>query len=411
MNLNRFIPKFLLNLFQRNSFFNNAYLLGQTGPVWISVVQPYELYNTIPELRAVVDKDASMFSNMKIYKRDKKTKEIIEDPDLMRLLDNPNATQSQNQWLKQYRQQFLCYGNQFIYKNKVNSKSYPVSLWNISPAYLQPVLTGKMFDQVTMDGIISKYQMINTLSILNIAYGSRTFLPEEILFTKVNNLNNPIIGTSPIAALKYPLSNIEAAYERGNVIMKNVAIGVLSPDSGKDIGGGMLPLNTTERKNIEEQFGNDYGMGMTQRKTILANTALKWQSMSVETNKLLLLENIDAGTKAICNLLGVNSNIFLQGTTFENLRSGIIQTYQDSIIPAAEEFMQALSPFVGLKPTEELCGSFEHLSIMKENKLRGMQAIESIVKSLSQAVETGLISKQQATNILATELGLNAASY
>lgn len=410
LNLHRFIPKFILSLFSKWGIYNNSYLLGQKGAIWISVAQPYELYNTIPELRSVIDRDASMFSNMNILKRDKKTKEIIPDPDLDTLLDNPNCMQSQNQFLKQYRQQFITYGNQFIYKNKINTKSYPISLWCISPFYMQPILTGRLFNQVSMDGIIGQYKMINTLSInsggVNANFYYEYFKPEEILFTRISDLNNPVIGKSPIACLQYPLSNIESSYRASNVAMQHVGVGIVSPETAKDAAGTTMPWKATERNDVESQFTKDYGIGTDQRRTILSNASVKFSSLAVETVNLLLKEEINADMVAICNVLHMNPQIFLTDTTYENLRASIVQTYQDNIIPAAAEFMQALSPFIGLKPNEELYASFDHLSILKENKLKGMQAIESIVKSLAQAVESRLINIQQATKILETELGL-----
>jgi HK97 family phage portal protein len=409
LNLGKFIPKGVINfLFGVDSVFRNSFMLGQRGPVWISVGKPKELYNKIPELRAVIDRDASMFSNMKIYKRDKKTKKIIEDPALDLLLDNPNCTQAQNQFLKQYRSQFLTYGNQFIYRNKTKTGTYPVSLWCVSPFYLQPVLSGRLFDQVSMDGVISKYQMINTMLLGDKAY-SKEFAAEDILFTRVPDLDNPIIGVSPIVSLQMPLSNIESAYKASNVAMQHVGVGIISPE-GKDSIGAQ-PLRPDDRKNIEEQYTSDYGINDGQRRTILSNAAVKFSSMAVETVNLLLKEEINADMVAICNVLNMNPQMFLTNTTYENLRASIVQAYQDNIIPSADEFMQALSPFVGLKPNEELCASFEHLSILKENKLKGMQSIEAIVRSLTQAVEAKLLDPKQATAILATELGLSAASY
>lgn len=409
INLSRFIPKFLTNLFSGGSFYNNSYLLGQKGPIWISVTQPYNLYNSIPELRAVIDRDATMFSNMKIYKRDKKTKKIIPDPALDTLLDHPNCTQSQNQFLKQYRSQFLTYGNQFMYKNKTKSSTYPISLWCVSPFYIQPVLSGRLFDQIKMEDIVTKYKMINTLSLGDFKY-AREFAAEEILFTRIPDLNNPIIGKSPIACLQYPLSNIESSYKAANVAMQHVGVGIVSPETAKD-SIGPLSWRPEERKNVEEQFANDYGISEGQRKTILSNAAVKFSSMAVETVNLMLKEERNDALMTICNVLHMNPQIFLTDTTYENLRSGIVQTFQDSIIPAAEEFVQAIAPFIGVQPNEELCASFEHLSILKENKLKGMQAIESIVKSLTQAVESGILDKKEATTILANELGLNAASF
>ena len=410
LNLTRFIPKFILNLFAWNSF-NNAYILGQRGPIYISTTQPKELFNTIPELRAIIGRDATMFSNMKLYKRNKSTKEIIPDPQLDLLLDNPNCTQSQNQFLKQYRMQLLCYGNQFIYKNKVNSKSYPVALWNLSPFYLQPVLTGKIFEQLTMGEIIERYHIINTLSLNGVDYNIRDFETDDILFTRIEDLDNPIIGRSPIASMQDPLSNIKTAYRARNVGHQMVGVGMVSPKAVKDMTGSAIPMNPKEKKDMEDQFGSDYGIGIDQRRTILAKASVDYTALAIPTKDMLLIEEVNADIVAICNVLNMNPQMFLTNTTYENLRASIVQTYQDNIIPAAEEFCQALTPFLGLKPNEEICASYEHLSILKENKLKGMMAIQAIVTALAQAVEAGILDAKSATNILANELGLSADSY
>ncbi len=411
INLEKFIPKYLLNLFQGNNFRNNSYLLGQRGPIWISVTEPYDLYNRIPELRSVIDRDANMFANMQIYKRNKKSKELIDDVPLNKLLDNPNCTQSQNQFLKQYRAQLLTYGNQFIYKNTTKSAGVPNALWNISAFYLQPWLTGKLFQQNSMDEIISEYHMINTLAINDRLYFKQTFKAEEILFTKISDLNNPLIGKSPIACLQWPLSNIETAYKARNVAHQMVGTGILSPKVVKDMSGSTMPMNPKQREEMEKQFRNDYGINHDQRRTILSTTSVEFQGLAVPTQPMMLLEEVSADIVTICNVFHMNPQIFLTNTTYENLRSGIVQTYQDSIIPAAEEFMQALSPFIGLKPEEELIASFEHISILQENKLKGMAAIQAIIASLAQAIEAGMIAKDQAMTIVERELNLRAASY
>jgi len=415
INLQRFIPKFLLTLFSRNSLYNNTYLLGQRGPIWIPVAEPKELYNSIPELRAVIDRNSAMFANMRIYKRNKATKEIIEDPELDTLLNNPNVTQDQNQFLKQYRSQFLCYGNAFTYKNAIKSKGYPVSLWNISAFYMQPVLTGKLFNQVSMDDIIEKYKFINTLAISvkgvgDVNYNVSSFETSEILFTRIPDLDNPIIGKSPISCLKYPLSNIEQAYKAQNVAMQHIGVGIIAPKVQKDAMGVVKPT-PEEKEDMERQFGDDYGIEYHQRKTILSKTAVEWQSMATPTIDLQLNETTKANLAIICNVFNTNPQIFITDTTYENLRSALVQTYQDSIIPAADEFMFALSPFIGLKPNEELYASFEHVSILKENKLKGLEGLNQLIVALTQAVTGGILAASAATKILETELNLSSESY
>ena len=413
LNLNKFVPKFLQSLFSRNNIFSNSYLLGQQGPIWIPIVNLYELYMTVPELRAVVDRDASMFSNMKIYVRDKNSKKIIENHPVLPLLDNPNCLASQNQWLIEYRQQLLVYGNQFMYRNKVKSKETPMALWNISAFNLQPYLTGKIFDQISIEGIVQYFHFINTLSVGGMTFMEKgmTLPTSEVMFTRINDINNPIIGKSPIASLQWPLSNTKAGYERTNAIYNHGgALGLISPEPGKE-GFGPTNLSPEDRKQMEELYTQDYGISPHQRKIVLSNTAVKFQSMVIPSKDLLIIEDRNANLVAICNAYAINPQIFLTNTTYENLRAGIIQTYQDTIIPQAEKFVQSLTPFLGLKPNEELMCSFEHLSILKENKLKGMQAIESIVASLTQAVEGGILDKKQAIKILERELGLGSADF
>src|SRR3972149_7165979 len=87
------------NLFKDNFYVASNFVIGQKGPVWIDTAKPYHLYNTIPQLKAVINRKATMFSNMELYVIDIKSKTRLEDKDLDKLLQNPNPLQAQNDWL------------------------------------------------------------------------------------------------------------------------------------------------------------------------------------------------------------------------------------------------------------------------------------------------------------------------
>lgn len=402
MKFTDFIPDGLLNFFSKDGlFFRQSYLIGQKGAVWIDVTKPYQLYNTIPQLKAVVDRKASMFSNMELKLIDIKTGQVIEDPKLMKLLQNPNPLQSQNEWLRDYKQQHQVYGNQFMYKNKPsNISTYPVTLVNISPFYMKPVLSGKLFDQIRIEDIITGYELVNAGVI-------QTFDPTTIMFTKINDLDNPILGMSPVVALKLPLTNTQLAYEYRNVIMgEKGAIGILSNDSKDSMGN--IAMSKKERRELEAQYRKGYGIKSEQSKVILTDASLNWQPMTYPTRDLLLFEEVDANQLAIIDAFGMNVNLFSnKNATFENVKQSIIQVYQDTIIPEADLFTQALGQFLLLPEGQRLVASYDHLAIMKENKLKGMQSIESVVRSLTDSVHAGLITATQAENILANELGIS----
>lgn len=389
--------------FRITNSFRSSFLLGQKGAVWIDYAQPYMAYERIPQLKAVVDRKAQMFSNMELKLVNKSTGEQVQDKDFDKLIKNPNTTQSMNDWLVQFKQQEQIYGNQFMYKNKPSGLTkYPVALWNISPAHIKPWLTGKIWDQIEMSGIIEKYECL-------FQGVNRIFKTEEILYSRIPDLNNPIEGKSPIYALKYPLTNIERAYEYRNVLMENMgALGLLTNTSRDAMGA--VPLTPEERKRIEEDYRNSYGVGKGKGKIKISEADLKWQAMSFPTKDMMLFEEIDANTLIIMDTFGMNINIFSnKNATFENVKNAMIQVYQDTIFPEADKFTQALGKFLMIPETLSLVASYDHIAILKENKQKSILTIESLITALNQAVQGQLLSAGQAKIILQNELKLTGS--
>lgn len=374
-------------------------LLGRNNAIWVDVEAPYELYNTIPMLNSVIRKKALMFANMELKLVDIKTNEPIDDTEFESLIQNPNALQSMNVWLRNFKEQEQVYGNQFIYKNKPSRLTkYPSSLQNISPRYLKVNLTGKYFDQVSIDGIVKNYETIDMPV-------NKTFDVKDILWTRISDLDNPLIGTSPIKSLKFPVSNSKSAYEYLNVIStEKGALGILSNQARDSMG--TLPMTDEEKAEIENQYGKSYGISDDQRKVILTNATLSWTPMSYPTKDLLLLEQIDKYDLAIIDHFGLNANIFSsKSATYENVINSLKLCYQDTIIPEADEFAQALTSFLGIdKNKMKIIASYEHIPILAKDFNSQIATIDSLVNSLTNMVQSNLISLQQAILILDDKL-------
>lgn len=401
MGVFRLIDNFIPDWLRRSRFgMSINYMIGQKGPVWIDTELQYDHYNNITQLKQVIDRKALMFSNMELVLVNLKTGERIEDKDLSKLIQNPNPYQSLNDFLRQYKVQEQVYGNQFMYSNRASMIGYPVALHNISPRYIKPNLSGKIFDQTSIGDIILDYKYDDGSG------STKTYKTEEILWSRINDLDHPLKGRSPIVSLKYPLSNTEGAYKYLNIISNEKgAIGMLSNDS-KDAMGAM-PLTDEEKTNIERTYRNKYGISEDQARMLITQASLKYTPMSYPTKDLLLLEQIDANQLTIISAFGLDANIFPnKNSTYENVKHGMLISYQDTIIPEADQFTQALSKFIGVKEGFRLEASYGHLAIMKENKLQGMAAIKAVIESLTQAVQSGFMSGDQAENILANELGI-----
>lgn len=397
------ITNWFSNLFnpkhaERSFFTNRVQILGSKGAIYLDTDVPYKLFNEIPELNQVLNKKASMFSNGVFKLQDIATGQPVNDIELMKLLENPSVLESQNSFLKTYSIQFDCYGNQFIYKNKPSRLlKYPKSLINISPYYLTPEFTGKVFDQVKIEDIIKHYKYKENST-------EKTFETKDIIWSKNTDLDNPLVGVSPLKSLRFPLTNTKLAYDYLNIISGDKgAIGILAT-SNKD-GSGVLPMNPVEQTRIENAYRNDYGTGVDndKKRIIVTGGTVSWQPMTYPTKDLLLMEQIDANKLTIVDHFGLNINLFSsKSQTFENVRNAIIQTYQDTIIPFADQFTQKLSKELGIPPNQRLYLDYSHLTILSDK----FKDFNSIVAGLTQAVQGGILDAKQAQTIINNHLGL-----
>lgn len=399
--LNRF-----LSLFNRSSknalkyyFSNRASTQINRGQVWIDTAVPYELYNTIPQLKTPVDKLAAMFSNG-VFKLQKIGSDELMDlpPDLKKLLENPNMSQAQNTMLKNYLTQLIVYGNQFMYGNWASKLSdLPVSLIPVSPACTIPNLTGKYFDQIDMSGVVKNYEYREDGYV-------RYFNTDEIMWNKIADLDNLLVGASPLKAMKFPLTNTRLAYQYLNVISaEKGAIGVLSPN-GKD-SIGPIALTPEERKQQEAFYRQDNGIEDDQKKINISNVPMLWSPISYPTKDLLLMEQIDANFLTILNVLGVNQNLFIN-STYDNLRHGLIQTHNDTVVPYADEFTQSLSKFLGLQEGTRLILDYSHLPYLQVDKKSEAETLSTVSNALNTLVQGGIINASQAGKLLLNQFGI-----
>lgn len=396
MEITAFIPDWIKSIFRSRDGFVINTQMGQKGPVWIDVNKPYEMYTTIPQLKAVVDRRAAMYATGMPRLRNIETGEIIDDPEFSKLFNNPNPLQSMNDFLINGKQQKLVYGNQFIYKNKASSLSrYPASLFNIAPRYVQPDLTGKVFDQVDISKIIKGY-------IVEAAPGERkVYRTDEIIWSKATSIDDALFGESPIRSLKFPLSNIKQAYEFRNVVLGAPAgIGILSNEAGKDISGS-IPMTPQQEKDLNEAFSETWGIGKGKRKIRITSAGVKWSPMGYPLKDMLTFEEIDADMMTICDAYGMNRYLFSSNTTYENLQSGIKQTYQDTIIPDADNDTQLWTKELGLPEGVEIFMDYSHVAILKKDATVDTNNFVKMVAAVAQAVEMKLCSISVGEKIIA----------
>jgi len=300
-----------------------------------------------------------------------------------------------NDLIRQWNENKCIYGNNYEYVNRAFSTADPSTLFNLPPAQIEMLISGKIYKQTKIDEIILGYKLITGITI-------EPFETKDINHTRVVNGKNPVKGESPMIPLHMPISNIRAAYGFRNVIItKKGALGILS-NHAKD-SSGAIPLSQIERERLEKEYQRAYGLGEKQSQVIMTNSSLNWQPMTYPTKDLMLFEEVDSNFRTIIDQYGLNDNLFSQGkgATYENMAEGLRQAYQSTIIPEAEELSLNRTMLFGLeKKGEFLELDYSRIPILQENEKEKSEILEKKANALNILSQLGTYSAQELKDII-----------
>jgi HK97 family phage portal protein len=358
---------------------------GVKQPVWVDTNDLWKLFIEIPELRAVIDKRASMMSSNKPLLVDKDGKEVTNHW-FNDLLNKPNGTQSWSDFVYSISVQDAIYSNTFVYAPKRSFKI--VNLMIPLPSNkIQINLSGRTLKQMDSEGLIDKFVFrYDNKSTEDIAV-------EDMIYLMTNDGMNIVKPVSRLESLKFVLSNLKAQYKKRNVLLENIgAIGILTAQNN-DIGGA-IPMTPEDKKQIQKDW-----FRRSKDELIITESNVKWQPMSYPTKDLMLFEELNADKIALIDAFGLSMNLFSseKGTTFTNVRDSIRMCYQDTIIPETQQMYDSMMNQLGLdKEGLRLIALFDHLPVLAEDDLalsRSMKARAEALEKL-QAMGIGLTTEE-----------------
>ena len=382
--------------------FSNTQLLNGKNPLWVSIDdKEAHIFNTTPELYAVIMRKANMYSNgvFKHYKTVGSKVVEVENSQILKVLENPNPLQSRNEWLMDELIQTSIFGSSFVYGLRPFKNSLPNNFYNLPANRMIINPTGKIYKQSKIEDIIKNFEL------RSISGETDYFETNEIIYSRVQNPENPLLGKSPLHALQMPISNIRGAYGYRNVLItERGAIGMIS--GGSNGLGGAVGLKREERQRIEEQLvSKDYGIQEGKSKVMIVGQDAKWQPMTYPTKDLMLFEEISNDFNAIIDAYGMKSELFSKekGSTYANLLEAKKSVYQDSIIPYAEDFTYKLTNYLGLdKLGEWIALDYSHVEALQQNN----ESLANINKTKAEAYNSLLSSGNFNDKELRQLLGL-----
>lgn len=330
---------------------------GKKEAVWIDTNNAWELYIEIPELRAVIEKRASMMSANVPCLYDKNG-DRVEQHWLVDMINHPNAIQSWSDVVFSIGVQDALYSNTFCYSPERIGGLH--NLFVPLPANKVMIhLTGKKLKQMDAEDLVDRFTFkYDDDSIERIDW-------RDMVYLVTDDGMNIVKPVSRIDSLKYPLSNIKAQYHKRNVLLENIgAIGILSAQNN-DLGGA-IPMTPEEKKKIQKDWYN-----RQKDEVIITEANVDWKPMSYPTKDLLLFEELTADKLALIDAFGLSYHIFSsdKGTTFTNVRDSIRMVYQDTIIPETQQIYDSIMKQFGLDAEGYyLKADFSHLPVLQDDE-------------------------------------------
>ena len=351
---------------------------GQKDAIWIDTEEAYNLYIEIPELRAIVDKRASMMSSNVpvLYNADG---ERVESHWILDLIAKPNPNQSWEDVIYSLSVNDALYSSAFAYcpKRSFDIRNLIVPL---PTDKVKIKLSGKKLKQMDQDGLIDGF-------IFQYAEDTEKIDLEDMVFLTTTDGVNIVNPSSRIQSLKYPLSNIRAAYHKRNVLLENIgAIGILSARNS-DMGGA-IPMDPDEKKAIQKSWYR-----RQKDEVIITESDVQWNPMSYPTKDLMLFEEMTSDKLAIIDAYGLNPYLFSQeqGATFSNVREGVRMAYTDTIIPETIQMYNTISHQLGLN--EEgliLVPDFSHIPVMQPDEKLKAETMNLRADAIKKIIESGV---------------------
>ena len=136
--------------------------------------------------------------------------------------------------------------------------------------------------------------------------------------------------------------------------------------------------------------------------------SLRWQPMDFNAAQLRIDETDARCTEIICNVLGVNPNLF-SDAKYDNQESAKKAAYQDIVIPDSLRITTALSAAI-LPRGAKITFDYSAIECLQRSKAEETQTLEKAVSSITNLLNGGLVSFEEARELLADYIDIDPAA-
>lgn len=369
----------------------------KTGASWRTLQskdQQYWAYMFCSPLASVIDRqtNADLNGEIEILKDDKDYDTSRYAKAVKNRLNAPNPLQD---WYEFRAQQMIykkIFGYCLMYTMEFASspdRSFNF-LWNINPLYAEPEGNDKF----------SLAKSPNPIKQWNITFGYEyadniTIPAEKIIIFKDGYMDKTDyygLPISKIAGLEWAISNICAAMEADNVLLrKKGPLGFISQDSSKDPVAGYIPLNSKEKQEIQDDLLK-YGLSWSQWQYVVTRHGLRWNPMSFNVKDLDTKGTIREGIDMICDRFGYPAELMSgKNATYENRTSSERWLLNNVTIPENKRDMLKYTLYYDVNVTDY----FGDVPVLQDAVLANGQGLNYRTAALDVQYKSGIITKNQ----------------
>ena len=367
-------------------------------------------YRENPVLASVINLKANYASNAVVSVRNLKNGEIITDKQyresknldrivkkMFALKNNPNPLQSTKEYLALGSIFKDVFGNGFQYANSatddVNIRDIGF-LWHVWPQYMKPIPTGKYFDQIREEGIISGWTWEYHTT-------KRDFKPKDILHRKEPNIklksnDDLILGESRQVSLAWALSNIRIAYESRNVIARERGMRAIISSAEADGLAGSMPMDDNQKLEVQQDLKTNYGFMEGQNQFMVTRHNINVHHIDQDVRKLGLLGEIQSDAIVVAERYGVPETLiklYIKGATFENQDTAERRMYQNTTIPEENDRWEDLNNWLKCRDFGyEYIVSFNHIPVLQKNEKDKAETNKFISTQYKEMFLTGAVT-------------------
>jgi phage portal protein BeeE len=400
---------------QINSY-NYQYLVDK--PAWLSLSNAHEYRLAVaenPVLYGCISILANAAANGKKYLVDLKGKKIPWDSGKTGVknarklfVERPNPLQSTKEFNYERYYMYFTFGNNYVYLNNpletFDTDIQTVrTMFNFPSEWVNVKQTGKIYDQVDINGIIEKYSLTNYSP-------AREFSPDRIIhFNDVNisDVGNSIVGTSRLESLRYPITNTQLAFEAMNVILKSRGMQGIIKANNKDATGTQIPLSKQAKDEIDATFKSEYGVRDEQKQYLISYTDIDFIKTVMNSQELGIYNEFSNNAMIISNGFNIPPELYktyMQGATFENQLQAQRRLYQDTVIPLVENEDQYYTERLRMRDYGfELKTDWSHIPALQEAFKEKAAALSMNSKSAEAAYNNNTITWNEYRELLELE--------